>query len=85
MVITFHITREVRLGLTHLMNTDGKEPIFKEESDVLIGCAMAVHNGIGYGFHEKPYENGLVVEFRFRDRQDDELFEGSRLSFGIYN
>lgn len=49
------------------MNTDNEEPIFKEESDILIGCAMAVHNGIGYGFHEKPYENGLVVEFRFRE------------------
>ena len=49
------------------MNTDKEDPIYKEESDILIGCAMAVHNGIGFGFHEKPYENGLVVEFRFRD------------------
>ena len=48
------------------INTDRREPIFKDESDTLIGCAIAVHNGIGFGFHEKPYENGLVVEFRFR-------------------
>ena len=49
-----------------LMNTDKEEPLYKEESDLLIGSAIAVHNGIGHGFHEKPYENGLVVELRFR-------------------
>ena len=27
---------------------------------------MEVHNGVGHGFHEKPYENALVVEFRLR-------------------
>jgi len=43
-------------------NTDKEAPTFKEESDILLGCAIVVHNGIGYGFHEKPYENGLVVE-----------------------
>jgi GxxExxY protein len=25
-----------------------------------------VLNGVGHGFHEKPYENALVVEFRLR-------------------
>jgi GxxExxY protein len=43
------------------MGTD-EEPIYKEESKALIGCAMAVHNEVGHGFHEKPYENALVVE-----------------------
>jgi len=36
----------------------------KDESEALIGCAMRVHNELGYGFHEKPYENALVVEFQ---------------------
>jgi GxxExxY protein len=27
---------------------------------------MEVLNEIGHGFHEKPYENSLVIEFRFR-------------------
>jgi hypothetical protein len=47
-----------------LMSTDKEKPIYKEESDLLIGCAIEVHNEIGYGFHEKPYENALVVEFQ---------------------
>jgi GxxExxY protein len=29
----------------------------------IIGCAMEVHNTLGHGLHEKPYENALVVEF----------------------
>ena len=28
---------------------------------------MEVLNEIGHGFHEKPYENALVVEFRMRE------------------
>ena len=28
---------------------------------------MDVLNGVGHGFHEKPYENALVVEFRLRN------------------
>lgn len=49
------------------MSADPKDtPLYKEESDLLISCAMQVHNSIGFGFHEKPYENALVVEFRFR-------------------
>jgi GxxExxY protein len=27
---------------------------------------MEVLNGVGHGFHEKPYENALVVEFGLR-------------------
>jgi len=27
---------------------------------------MEVLNEIGHGFHEKPYENALVIEFRLR-------------------
>ncbi|MBK1883002.1 GxxExxY protein [Luteolibacter pohnpeiensis] len=40
--------------------------LFKEETDGIIGAAFQVLNEIGCGFHEKPYENALVVEFRHR-------------------
>ena len=46
------------------MSTDKEEPIYKEESQRIIGCAMEVHNELGYGFHEKPYERSLVIEFK---------------------
>ena len=45
------------------MEHDQKKPIYLEESRAIIGCAMAVHNEVGYGYHEKPYENALVIEF----------------------
>ena len=38
----------------------------KEETDAIIGSAFAVLNEIGHGYHEKPYENALVVEFEYR-------------------
>ncbi len=38
----------------------------KSETDAVIGSAFDVINAIGSGFHEKPYENALVVEFRHR-------------------
>ncbi len=40
--------------------------LHKEETDLIIGSAFAVLNEIGHGYHEKPYENGLAVEFEFR-------------------
>lgn len=40
---------------------------YKEETDLIIGSAFAVLNDIGHGYHEKPCENGLAVEFRFRE------------------
>jgi GxxExxY protein len=42
------------------------ELIFKEEAYKIVGCALQVINGVGHGFHEKPYENALVVEFRLQ-------------------
>ncbi len=42
----------------------GTDVYLKDESEALIGCAMRVQNEPGYGFHEKPYENALVVEFQ---------------------
>jgi GxxExxY protein len=40
--------------------------LFPEETHRIVGCAMEVLNEIGHGFHEKIYENALVVEFGFR-------------------
>lgn len=40
---------------------------YKDETDQIIGSAFAVLNEVGHGYHEKPYENGLVVEFRYRN------------------
>lgn len=48
------------------MNTDEDEPLYKSESQQIVGAAMEVLNAIGHGFHEKPYENALVVEFSLR-------------------
>jgi GxxExxY protein len=32
----------------------------------IIGSALEVLNEFGHGFHEKPYENALLVELRLR-------------------
>ncbi|MFP4283829.1 MAG: GxxExxY protein, partial [Opitutales bacterium] len=48
------------------MNTDGEEPLFKAESQQIVGAAMEVLNELGPGLHEKPYENALVIEFQRR-------------------
>lgn len=40
--------------------------ILKEEVFAIVGSAMEVLNELGHGFHEKPYENALVVEFSVR-------------------
>lgn len=37
-----------------------------EETQAVIRCAFDVLNGIGHGYHEKPYENALVVEFEIQ-------------------
>ena len=44
-----------------------EEPYLKEESDTILACAFAVHNDLGHGLAEKPYENALAVEFRHRE------------------
>jgi len=40
--------------------------LLKKEVFEIVGSAMAVLNELGHGFHEKPYENALIVEFRLR-------------------
>ncbi|MFT3991083.1 MAG: GxxExxY protein [Luteolibacter sp.] len=39
---------------------------YKKETDLIIGSAFDVLNAIGNGFHEKPYENALAIEFGHR-------------------
>lgn len=38
--------------------------LLKDESFKIVGCAMEVHNTLGPGLNEKPYENALAVEFK---------------------
>jgi GxxExxY protein len=52
----------------------------------IVGCAFEVLREVGHGFHEKPYENALVVEFGLRgiafeqQRRFDVLYKGVRVS-----
>ena len=44
------------------MNTnEGTTLLLKDEVFQIVGAAMEVLNGLGHGFHEKPYENALVI------------------------
>lgn len=36
--------------------------LLRQEVYRLVGATLEMLNGIGHGLHEKPYENGLVVE-----------------------
>ena len=40
--------------------------MLKHETHQIIGSAMEVLNEIGHGFHEKIYENAMVVELGLR-------------------
>jgi len=40
--------------------------LLQDETHQILGCAFDVLNEIGHGFHEKAYENALVVEFKLR-------------------
>jgi GxxExxY protein len=48
------------------MDANGRELIFKDEVYAIISCALEIINGVGHGLHEKPHENSLAVEFRYR-------------------
>jgi GxxExxY protein len=37
---------------------------FKDDSYEIIGAAMEVHNELGPGLREKPYENAIVIGLR---------------------
>lgn len=47
------------------MNADGRDGMHVIETEKIIGCAFAVLNSLGHGFHEKPYEEALVVDFLY--------------------
>lgn len=50
------------------MKTVNCEPtlLLREEVYQIVGAAIEVSNGLGCGFHEKPYENALACEFSLR-------------------
>jgi len=52
-----------KIDLQHPENT---KLLLKDETHQILGCAFDVLNEIGHGFHEKVYENALVVEFKLR-------------------
>ena len=52
-----------KIDLQHPENT---KLLLKEETHQILGCAFDVLNEVGHGFHEKVYENALVVEFKLR-------------------
>jgi GxxExxY protein len=45
------------------MDADGRDGLHVKETEKIIGCAFSVLNALGHGFHEKPYEQALTVEF----------------------
>ncbi|NJM38306.1 MAG: GxxExxY protein [Akkermansiaceae bacterium] len=49
------------------MDADGRDGIHVRETEQIISCAFAVLNNLGFGFHEKPYEQALAVEFGHRE------------------
>ncbi|MDA8908754.1 MAG: GxxExxY protein [Verrucomicrobiales bacterium] len=42
-----------------------------DETYAIIGCAMRVHNALGPGLREKPYENALVIDLRMNGFDPD--------------
>jgi GxxExxY protein len=42
---------------------DANEILLKDEVYRVVGTAFEVIKILGHGFHEKPYENALVIEF----------------------
>jgi GxxExxY protein len=69
------------------MNTDkhGSKLIHESLTEAIIGSAFDVLNELGHGFHEKPYEHALVVEFTERglgceqQREFDLIYKGHRV------
>lgn len=50
------------------MNTDthGSKLLHESLTQEIIGSAFEVLNSLGHGFHEKPYENAMVIELESR-------------------
>tara|TARA_B100001013_G_scaffold12475_1_gene7383 strand:+ start:851 stop:1195 length:345 start_codon:yes stop_codon:yes gene_type:complete len=63
-------TDEHDSGLTNLSGVNrtlSKGILLKDGVYAILGCAIEVLNFLGHGFHEKPYENALTVEFKLRE------------------
>jgi GxxExxY protein len=45
----------------------------------IVGCAMRVHKGVGYGLREKSYERALCIEFRHNNVSFDQ-----QISYPVY-
>ena len=41
--------------------------LYEDEVFTIVGCAMEVHNNLGCGLLEKPYENAMVVELGLKN------------------
>jgi GxxExxY protein len=46
------------------MNTDYKEGKYRKLTEEIIKVFYKVYNKLGYGFLEKIYENGLIIELK---------------------
>ena len=63
--------------------------LLKEEVFQIVGAAMDVLNELGHGYHEKPYENALVVELGLRripyEKQQayDMLYKGHKVGLFV--
>jgi GxxExxY protein len=53
-----------------------RDLILREEVYEVVGCALTVHNELGHGLLEKPYENALAVEMGLKgiDYQQQQRF-----------
>lgn len=49
------------------MNADGRDGVHATETARIIGYAFDVLNALVHGFHEQPYEEALVVDFKYHD------------------
>lgn len=54
------------------MNYSGEKYLYRELTDLIIGCAFTVHEKLGVGFLEKVYENALVIELRKHNLKVDQ-------------
>lgn len=65
--------------------TQPRNLIRAKEVYEIVGCAMEVLNTVGHGYHEKPYENALTVEFDLRgiayrqQPESDILYKGVKV------
>jgi GxxExxY protein len=63
--------------------------LLKDEVFQIVGAAMEVLNELGHGYHEKPYENALVVEFGLRriplkqQQTYDMLYKGHKVGLFV--